>query len=104
MTYKKDSTVINSFGRMVPKSDRAIEAFSKGHWLNFTIDSMIDLNAFENREHDIAWMVSNCHTESKREELVDALKNSLGNTLQINVYGKCGSLRLPTNTYSTIGN
>ena len=51
-------------------------------------------------------MVSNCHTDSKREELVDALRNlpPPGN-LQIDIYGKCGSRSrsLPPSTSSTIG-
>ena len=103
MTYRRDSTVINSFGRMVPTSERAIEAFVKGQWLDFKLDEV--QATFETKEHDIAWMVSNCHTDSKREELVEALQKSLGNAMQLNIYGKCGSkaLKLPPNTYDTIG-
>ena len=37
---------------------------------------------------DIAWIVSHCETDSKREAFVEKLQNLT--SLQIDIYGKCG--------------
>ncbi|GAV02281.1 hypothetical protein RvY_12870 [Ramazzottius varieornatus] len=39
----------------------------------------------------VAWFVSNCHTQSKREDVVKELQKYI----QIDVYGKCGPLKCP---------
>lgn len=104
MTYRKDSNVLNSFGRLQAKSDMAKKAISEGgKWTEFSFDE--EINALEGRSLDIAWIVSNCHTESKREDFVKALRKRTSENLQIDIYGKCGarSRSLPPATSSTIG-
>ncbi|CAH0579398.1 unnamed protein product [Chrysodeixis includens] len=43
-----------------------------------------------------AWLVSNCHTRSKREDFVKKLKAEMEkHGLVLDVYGKCGNLKCP---------
>ena len=43
----------------------------------------------QNRTKGIAWLVSNCHPESKRELFVESLQRHI----PVDVYGKCGEVR-----------
>ena len=44
------------------------------------------------KKHLIAWLVSNCHTQSKRELLIEDLRQYLPAD-SIHIYGKCGNKR-----------
>ena len=35
MTYRRDSNVLNGYGKLVPISAKAIQAFKEGKWLPF---------------------------------------------------------------------
>ena len=103
MTYRRDSNVLNSFGRLYPDSNEAQIAASNGKWLDYDLDD--EINALEGRTLDVAWIVSNCHTESRREEMVKVLREKISEHFQIDIYGKCGarSMRLPQSTSNTVG-
>ena len=45
-------------------------------------------NDLSKKKKDIAWIVSHCETDSKREAFVEKLQNLT--SLQIDIYGKCG--------------
>ena len=45
--------------------------------------------ALDKKTKMVAWFVSNCRTQSKREVLVDVLKRHIS----VDVYGQCGSLK-----------
>lgn len=48
-----------------------------------------ELNAIiSNKTKGVAWIVSNCHSSSDREEYVIELKKYI----PVDVYGKCGTL------------
>ena len=48
------------------------------------------------RTKDIAWMVSHCTTNSKREDYVNEMQKF--DKLQVDIYGKCGNLSQPSKT------
>lgn len=72
MTYRMDSEVPAPYGRLMR--------------LNQRIQNWKPKIDFGQKTGQIAWIVSNCHTLSKREKLVDQLKKYI----QIDVYGACG--------------
>ncbi|XP_040581203.1 glycoprotein 3-alpha-L-fucosyltransferase A isoform X1 [Lepeophtheirus salmonis] len=72
-SYRRDSEVYYPYGRVVP--------FSFG--TKVSIPKM-------NKTKGIAWVVSHCKTESKREEYVNELRKHL-KKLTIDIYGTCGN-------------
>ena len=49
---------------------------------------MEQLNSKKEKK-DIAWLVSHCHTQSKREDYVEEMKKS--KDLEIDIFGECAS-------------
>ena len=100
-TYRQDSTVFNGFGKIKPKSQEAKEAYEKGQWLPYD-NKTISIYKAE-RSKDIAWMVSHCKTESKREQIVSHLRE-VNENLNIDIFGKCGDKehKLPGQTTNDI--
>lgn len=75
-TYRRDSDVFVPYGQFFrANSSRIIKKqFSAESWKSKIIP--------------IAWMVSNCNTQSLREDYV----NELSNHIQVDIFGKCGRL------------
>ena len=93
MTYRQDSDVILDYGCLTNKStNKPIESesilnYDKNiHVVNLDQYGIAEL---KERKKDIAWLVSHCNTESRREGYVQEMKKS--KQLQIDVFGKCGS-------------
>ncbi len=104
MTYRLDSDIYKPSGRVRPKSPEAIQAMiGPSRWLTFNPDK-VPVDNVGSRSKDIAWMVSNCRTQSKREDLVQKIQQV--SKLKIDIYGKCGprSNRLPGETSQDIRN
>lgn len=76
MTYRRDSDVFMPYGKVVAQRNKD---FQIKHW---------------KKRHLVSWMVSNCKTNSRREILVDELKQYLPKN-SIHVYGKCGTMNCP---------
>lgn len=74
MTYRLDSDILRPYGFVEKKK---------------TNYRMPTIEEIQKRPKKIAWFVSNCGTASLREELYNEMKKHI----QIDVYGKCGSLR-----------
>ena len=100
-TYRQDSTVFNGFGKIKPKSREAQEAYDRGEWLSYDNTTAVIYKA--ERSKDIAWMVSHCKTESKREQIVSHLRE-VNENLNIDIFGKCGDKehKLPGQTTNDI--
>jgi alpha-1,3-fucosyltransferase len=83
MTYRSDSDIYYPYGRLIrkKKTRRASSQFN----YNYSAELM---NLFEEKTHLIAWTVSHCETQSKREELVHKLREFI----PIDVFGTCGDL------------
>ena len=79
MTYRTDSDVFMPYGRVV-QNDQIIKS-----------EPDQDLS---DKKYLAAWLVSNCHTQSRREDLIEDLKKYLP-TDSIHIYGKCGSRKCP---------
>ncbi|XP_022237058.1 alpha-(1,3)-fucosyltransferase C-like, partial [Limulus polyphemus] len=78
MTYREDSDIPVRYG----------------HICEGTLPVKTHDNDFlEKKDKDVVWIVSNCHTLSKREEYVRKLKAFIS----VDIYGKCGDkVCLPT--------
>ncbi|KAK2160594.1 hypothetical protein NP493_1637g00002 [Ridgeia piscesae] len=60
MTYKRGSDISDVYGECVPKTTQLARA-------------QVKYNYAEDKKHLVAWFVSNCHTQSKREIYVEEL-------------------------------
>lgn len=52
------------------------------------------MEIFNNKSSPIAWFVSNCHTVSRRNNLV----RKINTTMNVDIYGKCGKLKCPVDS------
>lgn len=73
MSYRRDDDIFAPYGDFVKREAKVA--------LNFTVKQ------FESKKRSVAWMVSNCHTSSKRETYVE----ELGKYIDVDIYGICGS-------------
>ncbi|XP_055936633.1 glycoprotein 3-alpha-L-fucosyltransferase A-like [Argiope bruennichi] len=73
MSYKRNSDIIAKYGFTMPSSDVAPFSYS---------------TIFKRKPKNVVWFVSDCSTDSKREDYVSELKKYI----DIDVYGKCGDL------------
>lgn len=76
MTYRLDSDIPGWYGRI----DK-VET-------NYTMPSV---EFVKNKTRSIAWFVSNCNAFNKRDELA----NKLSKYIDVDIYGKCGTLTCP---------
>ena len=78
MTYRTDSDIYSPYGR--------IDKCNNNNWKpNYK---------FENKRKNIAWIVSHCKTDIKREEYVKKLQQYI----DVDVYGNCGQLKCDRNS------
>lgn len=77
MSYRLDSDIIASYGRVVKYSDQ--NKLSDPYKPKFSLSS---------KTKSVAWIVSNCHAESKREQYVNELKKYI----DVDIYGSCAFL------------
>ena len=78
MTYRQDSDIWTPYGRIVNETNGIA-----------SIGSTPLLPVSLNKTKDIAWLVSNCHTQSKRELFVEAMQKYI----PVDIYGRCGQVR-----------
>nr|XP_027206512.1 alpha-(1,3)-fucosyltransferase C-like [Penaeus vannamei] len=81
-TYRLDSDIPNPYGR--------VYRLREPHPLS-------DYNYAENKTKLVAWFVSNCKTQSGRENVVRELKK----WIQVDIYGRCGPLKCPKSAECT---
>ena len=70
-SYRPDSEGYAPYGNIVPRE---------------TIKERNYSAIFEKKSKDVAWVVSNCHTISKREQYVEKMRK----IINVDIYGKCG--------------
>ena len=76
MSFRGDSEFYFPWGKIIPT----------------VRDTSVDFDEiYSKKTKDIAWMVSNCHTPSKREVYVGTLKK----IIPVDIYGGCGPLKCP---------
>ncbi|XP_076347429.1 alpha-(1,3)-fucosyltransferase C-like isoform X1 [Tachypleus tridentatus] len=78
MTYREDSDIPVRYGHICEK---------------MVSGETLDNDFLEKKVKDVVWIVSKCHTPSKREKYVQKLKSFIS----VDIYGKCGDkVCLPT--------
>ncbi|KAJ8728283.1 hypothetical protein PYW08_016668 [Mythimna loreyi] len=94
-TYKLDSDI--NWGFIVVKDSNGTVVGPKKdmHWIDWKdMDPVNETFKYQlkSKHSDVAWFVSNCFTQSKREYFVERLKVELRNKYErdIHVYGDCG--------------
>jgi len=91
-TYRKNADISRPYGVFIDKHTEEPIDFTK---IEYQTNGQNEAEGgLSNKTKDIAWLVSHCDTESRREDYVQALKK-LNSTLKIDTYGECGSLELP---------
>ncbi|ELU08205.1 hypothetical protein CAPTEDRAFT_110767 [Capitella teleta] len=73
MTYRTDSDVRLFYGQVKPREDTGKQ---RSGW-----------SALVKKRRPVAWVVSNCRTQSRREEYVKRLQK----WIDVDVYGRCGN-------------
>lgn len=114
-TYNRDSDLFMPYGALAPLQAEEQNLSGRPALLNKSsttfLKYMQDLNnnvsleddlqhdwsSFLRRPKIVAWMVSNCNTWSGREKYVKELQNHV----QVDVYGRCGSLTCGKNHRDT---
>ena len=92
MTYRHDSDVVLNFGNLVNKTTH--EKIMHNSFINYDDNQLIDNSTkhgfikLQKNTKDIAWLVSNCKTNSKREDYVKEMEKYKG--LKIDIFGRCG--------------
>ena len=82
MSFRRDSDLYFPWGKIIPT----------------VRDTSVDFDEiYSKKTKDVAWMVSNCDTPSKREVYVGTLKKSI----PVDIYGDCGPLKCKRLKYGT---
>ncbi|OWF44375.1 Glycoprotein 3-alpha-L-fucosyltransferase A [Mizuhopecten yessoensis] len=74
MTYRRDSDIFLPYGKI----------FRKQHEENMDLPEIMK---GKEKEHPVAWLVSNCNARNGRQQYV----NKMNNHVHIDVFGKCGA-------------
>lgn len=86
--YRRDSDLFVPYGRIVASANNnKHKAYGGG-----SRSGKLSMGSWVQKILPIAWMVSNCNTQSRREDYVDELSKHI----QVDIYGKCGKLRCAT--------
>ena len=92
ITYRHNSDVFYKYGALVNKTTK--EKIKPNEFLEYKHQAvnLTEVTELSKRQKDIAWVVSHCQTPSHREQYVEKMRQH--KSLQIDVFGKCGSLTL----------
>ncbi|XP_062618841.1 glycoprotein 3-alpha-L-fucosyltransferase A-like [Saccostrea cucullata] len=82
LSYRRDSDAYFGYGQIIPRIS--------------TLERDYD-SVFSQKVGDVAWIVSNCRTQSKREKYVEELQKYVN----VDVFGKCGA---KCESYQLLGN
>lgn len=92
MSYRLNSDIPLLYGRIRPGPTAPTSPEAIQHLID-RMHIISDRNYATNKTDLVAWMVSNCKTDSLRETYVRQLNKSI----QVDVYGNCGTLSCPKN-------
>ncbi|XP_055691715.1 alpha-(1,3)-fucosyltransferase C-like isoform X2 [Lutzomyia longipalpis] len=94
MTYRRDSDIYWPYGFISDRNLTYLSAADEPNWRKPVFDDQIDPELKENirrKNKTAAWFVSNCNAESNRTDLNRIMQT----IIDVDVYGKCGSLECP---------
>lgn len=92
-TYRRDSDIFSPYGRLKCKNsipscqDYPLPLNSKRS-IPLRLDTP-HTKDWKHKNKTIAWFVSNCHTDSRRESIVEQLRRHI----RVDIYGKCPGAR-----------
>ena len=89
-TYRTNADISRPYGAFVHKGTSKLA--TPEDW-NARYDQVKSktMTQVKNKTENVAWIVSHCETDSKREEYVKILQNYT----QVDIYGDCGTLKVP---------
>ncbi|XP_063431104.1 glycoprotein 3-alpha-L-fucosyltransferase A-like [Mytilus trossulus] len=82
MSYRHDSDAFSPYGIIKLRSSTTEQ--------NYT-------SIYSRKTHNVAWIVSNCHTVSKREAYV----RQLSKYIDVDIYGRCGNFSIAGTPYES---
>lgn len=82
LSYRRDSTAFFGYGDIIPRKTPLTRDYN---------------SVYSQKIGDVAWIVSNCRTRSKREKYVEELQKYI----TVDIYGECGEECEP---YQLLGN
>ncbi|XP_041987750.1 alpha-(1,3)-fucosyltransferase C-like [Aricia agestis] len=98
-TYKLDSSAIWGYFIIRDRNNRIVGPKLNMHWINQIKMDPIDDNLkvlLLSKTTPIAWFVSNCDSDSRREIYVKHIQAKLSHyNIEIDIYGTCGNLQCP---------
>eukprot|EP00095_Tigriopus_kingsejongensis_P002490 maker-scaffold64_size435223-snap-gene-2.27 protein:Tk02490 transcript:maker-scaffold64_size435223-snap-gene-2.27-mRNA-1 annotation:"predicted protein" len=98
MTYRMNSDIPRPYGIIYPRNDsESISPNGRPPWKKFIMEDFLrslterpaEFLEIAKRPKLVAWMVSNCHTNSERESYA----NELAKFINVTVMGKCGPMK-----------
>jgi alpha-1,3-fucosyltransferase len=106
ISYRWDSDIPRPYGRFralnesqfYPTLPVTWKAYSEDGFLRQLVQKDAPFLARADRPKKIAWIVSNCHTKSKREAYV----RELSQYIDVDIMGKCGTIPCSTSWVNTI--
>ncbi|XP_072930242.1 alpha-(1,3)-fucosyltransferase C-like [Epargyreus clarus] len=98
-TYKLDSDSLWRYFVVRDERGNIIGPATSVHWISVAAMKPVDddlLEKLSGKRKAAAWFVSNCNTESRREEFASQVQNYLRRyDLKVDVFGECGTLQCP---------
>ena len=90
-TYRRDSTIVAPYAKVTHPMPPHATLFQWKDSGDLGVGEEQRENYASNKTKMVAWFVSNCHARNNRLEFARAL----GQHVQVDVYGGCGSLKCP---------
>lgn len=90
-TYRWDSDIVIPYGNVKPMGSVPLHPSEDDMKVHLT-NSRSAVNYAKGKTRMVAWFVSNCKSKSSRNELVKELQKYV----DVDVYGKCGTMQCST--------
>ena len=99
MTYRKNSDFYRPYGWIAPKNwtFHYPNRSAQENWSQYPIPSTLEVKIPNIKDKKpVAWLVSNCHTQSQREHYVKVLNEYI----KVDTYGGCGTNKCPIQSHT----
>uniref|UniRef100_A0A1L8E1Y9 Fucosyltransferase n=2 Tax=Nyssomyia neivai TaxID=330878 RepID=A0A1L8E1Y9_9DIPT len=96
MSYRRDSDIYWPYGFISKQNITYLSAVNEENWMNPEFEE-VEYELLQKiwiKNKTAAWFVSNCKDKSNRMQLVQAMQK----TIDVDIYGKCGTLECSMNT------
>ncbi|KPJ13478.1 Alpha-(1,3)-fucosyltransferase C [Papilio machaon] len=94
-TYKLNSDILFTYVQIRNRSGEIVGPKRNMEWVK-NKSFKKDFSILQNKSKAVAWLVSNCNSRNKREDVVTYLQKYLQHYgLTVDIYGDCGSYKCP---------